>query len=148
MPEREDRRFECSIQRRALSPCSLHALKGPGTAAKCWSLVAHTGTGSLCPRWRVERQLLSLKALMRYCQTSEPQVRGALECLQFHLYNSISLTNQELHSIAFPLLSFEHFCCKLWVQKFNYRPWCTLITPKEERELRAQLHSAVTLYLA
>lgn len=146
MPEGEDGRFECSIQRGAPSPCSLLALKGPRTSGK----VLQSG----CSHW--DRKLMpmvacgkaaTLKTLMWYCQKSKPQVRGALECLQFNLYYSIWLTNQELHSIVFPLLSFEPFFFKLWVQKFNYRPWCSLITPKEEWELRAQLHSAVTLYL-
>lgn len=47
VPEGEDRRFECSIQRGAPSSCSLLALQGPGTEAKCLSLVAHVRTGSL-----------------------------------------------------------------------------------------------------
>lgn len=59
VPEGEDRRFECSIQCGAPSPCGWLALQGPGMEAECLSLVAHVGTGSLLwPMVACERQCL------------------------------------------------------------------------------------------
>lgn len=89
VPEGEDRHFECSIQHGAPSPHGLLMLQGPGTEAKCLTLVAHIGMGSLFwPVVACGNAAASFKIINVYCKSC----------------------------IAFPLLSvscFVHFPCKL-----------------------------------
>lgn len=90
VPEGEDRHFEYRIQHGAPSTHRLLVSQGPGSEAKCLSLVAHIGMGSLFwPIVACGKAAASFKVINVYCKKSEPWIWGTFECLQFYLCNSI-----------------------------------------------------------
>lgn len=90
VPEGEDRHFEYRIQHGAPSTHRLLMSQGPGSEAKCLSLVAHIGMGSLFwPIVACGKAAASFKVINVYCKKSEPWIWGTFECLQFYLCNSI-----------------------------------------------------------
>lgn len=93
VPEGEDRHFEYSIQCGAPSPHRVLMLQGPGTEAKCLSLVTHLGWAAYFgPWWHVERQQLSLKLLMCTVRRVNPGFGGPLS-----VCNSIYIIQFDLH---------------------------------------------------